>query len=105
MARFSKITKSLLAEVVAMDDLDDALFRFQTAIGIDDGGVAALVFSGSWDDEWPSANAERRHEMLAHYIGTERRMASPPAKARAASTAPLSPPCEAPNMANPDAKA
>jgi len=74
MARFSKITKVLLAEVVAIDDLNDALFRFQTAIGIDDGGVASIVFSGGWDDEWPSATAERRQQMMDHYIGAERAM-------------------------------
>lgn len=103
MARFSKITKALLAEVVAIDDLNDALFRFQTAIGIDDGGVAGVVFSGTWDDEWPTASAERRHEMMAHYIGTERRMAGPSTKARTVSTA-LPQLSERTNSASPDVK-
>lgn len=75
MARFSEITKGLLSEVVAIDDLNDALFLFQTAIGIDDGGVAGVVFSGGWDDEWHSATAARRHEMMAHYVSVEHAMA------------------------------
>lgn len=105
MARFSKITKALLAEVVAVDDVNDALFRFQTAIGIDDGGIAGVVFSGGWDDEWSSASAERRHEMMAHYIGTERRMAGPSTKARVVRSAPFPHPCERPISASPNAKA
>lgn len=75
MADFSKVNDELLATVVATDDLNDALFDFQLTVGINDGGVAALVFSGGWDDEWPSATKERRHQMMQHYIGVERSFA------------------------------
>jgi hypothetical protein len=48
MARFSKIAKSLLAEVGTIDNLDDVLFACRRpAIGIDDGGVAAARLSDS----------------------------------------------------------
>lgn len=75
MADFSKVNDELLAKVVATDDLNDALFDFQLTVGINDGGVAALVFSGGWDDEWASATSERRHQMMQHYIRVERSFA------------------------------
>lgn len=72
MARFSLITKKLVAAAVATDDLNDALYQFQNAIGIDSGDVAGVVFSGGWDDEWTTASLARRHEMMTHYVATER---------------------------------
>ena len=67
----SRITEELIRAAIANDDLNDALFTFQQTIGVDDGGVAAVVFSGGWDDEWPSANAARRLEMMNRYVGLE----------------------------------
>jgi len=43
--RFSQITKKLITEAVTTDNLTDALFRFQNAIGIDSGDVAGVVFN------------------------------------------------------------
>jgi hypothetical protein len=67
----SRINEELLSAAVANDDLNDALFAFQQAIGVDDGGVAAAVFSGGWDEEWPFANAVRRREMMDRYVSLE----------------------------------
>jgi hypothetical protein len=75
MANLNLITPALVAEVVAIDDVNDALFRFQTEVGIDDGGVAGIAFSGGWDTEWPSATIEQRHSMMARYIEAERAFA------------------------------
>lgn len=75
MAAFDQITEQLIEDTIAKDDLNDALFDFQNAIGIDDGGVAGVVFSGSWGDEWPTATPARRREMMAHYIDVERSFA------------------------------
>lgn len=73
MPRFSQITKKLITEAVTTDNLTDALFRFQNAIGIDSGDVAGVVFnSRDWDHEWPLATVERRREMMSHYISVER---------------------------------
>jgi hypothetical protein len=71
MAIESRITEELIGDAVANDDLNDALFDFQRAIGVDDGGVAAAVFSRGWDKEWPAASAERRRAMMDHYVGLE----------------------------------
>lgn len=76
MGTFDQIPEQLVEDTIAKDDLNDALFDFQNAIGIDDGGVAGVVFSGGWDDEWPTATQERRREMMAHYIGVERSFAA-----------------------------
>lgn len=67
----NRITDELISATVANDDLTDALFSFQQAIGVDDGGVAAAVFSGGWDEEWPGANAVRRREMMDRYVSLE----------------------------------
>lgn len=55
-----------------MDDVNEALFKFQNAVGIDDGGIAGVVFSGGLDDEWPTASIQRRHEIMSRYIEVER---------------------------------
>jgi len=45
MAVDRRITKELISATVVNDDLNEALFAFQQAFGVDDGGVAAAVFS------------------------------------------------------------
>jgi len=72
MASISDITEDLIKAAVGNDDLNDALFDFQKAIGVDSGDVAARVFACGWDDEWPGATAIRRREMMDHYIELER---------------------------------
>jgi hypothetical protein len=72
---FHRITDELIAQAVAVDDLNDALFAFQCHIGIDAGDVASIVFCGAWEDEWPTATHPRRREMVDHYIEAERRYA------------------------------
>lgn len=72
MASISDITEELINTAVATDDLTDALFDFQKAIGVDAGDVAARAFGFGWDEEWPGATAARRGEMMDHYIGLER---------------------------------
>ena len=72
MASINDITEELINTAVATDDLNNALFDFQNAIGVDAGDVAARVFSCGWDDEWPGATAARRREMMDHYIELER---------------------------------
>ena len=72
MARLSRITQKLVKATVATDDLTDALFTFQNAVGISAGDVAGRVFAFGWDEEWPSASPERRREMMRHYIAAER---------------------------------
>lgn len=73
MIDFMLITDKLLTRTIAENDLNDALFMFQNAVGIDSGDVAGLVFSGrGWDTEWPLASPDRRIEMMNHYIDVER---------------------------------
>lgn len=67
----NRITEELIGAAVATDDLNDALFTFQNAIGVDDGGVAAAVFSGGLEEEWPGATAARRLEMMKRYVSLE----------------------------------
>jgi hypothetical protein len=67
----NRITDELINAAVATDDLTDALFAFQQAIGVDDGGVAAVAFSAGQDAEWPSAPEARRREIMEHYITLE----------------------------------
>ena len=72
MASISDITEELINTAVATDDLTDALFNFQRAIGVDAGDVAARVFGFWWDEEWPGATAARRREMVDYYVELER---------------------------------
>lgn len=72
MASISDITEELINTALATDDLTDALFNFQSTIGVDSGDVAARVFGFGWDDEWPGATAARRREMMDHYVELER---------------------------------
>jgi len=71
MAVERRITKELISATVVNDDLNEALFAFQQAIGVDDGGVAAAVFSQGWDEEWPGASEARRRAMMDHYVSLE----------------------------------
>jgi hypothetical protein len=75
MTNVSAITDNLINTAAATADLTDALFNFQAAIGQDDGGVAALVFSGDWAREWPRASLARRREMMDKYVELERHYA------------------------------
>ena len=72
MAGNRDITEDLINAAVATHDLTDALFNFQSAIGVDAGDVAARLFGAGWDDEWPGATGARRGEMMAQYIELER---------------------------------
>lgn len=72
MAHFSRITKKLIRQAVATDDLTDALYAFQSAIGITCGDVAGRVFAFGMDEEWPGASQARRFEMMDIYIAAER---------------------------------
>ena len=77
MPRFSRITKQLLNQTVGQSDVNEALFIFQKAIGIDAGDVAGQVFGFGWGEEWPSAPVSRRLEMMDKYIQAERHYAQP----------------------------
>lgn len=72
MASICDITEDLISKMVATDDLTEALFDFQGAIGVDSGDVAARVFGFGWAEEWPGSTAGRRREMLDRYIEQER---------------------------------
>jgi hypothetical protein len=53
-----------------IDDVDAALLTLMNIAGIDDGGVAGIVFSGF---DWGGASQSERVDQLAEWIRTERR--------------------------------
>ena len=52
-----------------IDDVDAALLALMNIAGIDDGGVAGIVFSGF---DWNGASQSERVDQLAEWIRTER---------------------------------
>jgi hypothetical protein len=61
-----------LAEIAALyTDLDDACRAVQMMIEQDDGGIAAIFFSGKEGDDWKTADEARRGDLLERYLKTE----------------------------------
>lgn len=65
------ITKALMTE-----DLDAALVLLQDALGIKDGGLAGMMFSGM-EVPWNLMPLDARTERLAEYLKMEAIYASP----------------------------
>lgn len=72
---FAAITPDLIDIAVATDDLDAALSALQKAAGIEDGGVAGIVFVGDGEDRWPTALNNERRQMLNNWINVEKQYA------------------------------
>lgn len=66
-----KITTEMLEAAAKVDDLDEALRGVMDAVGIEDGGVAGMVFSGDWEGEWPTASEAERMHMLTKWREAE----------------------------------
>ncbi len=65
---------NLLVNALETNDLNDALFPVQCALGITEGDVAAQHFSGFEPDAetvWKAAAPMARRDMLAAYLRTE----------------------------------
>ena len=75
MADFTQATEYLLIVVVGFDDFELAISNLQSAIGIDKGSVAAIIFWPTFVGEWPTASAKRRRSLIQQYIKFERDMA------------------------------
>lgn len=67
-----------LQHVATISDLDDAALAIQTELGIEDGDLAGIFFSGRddqdrlWWDAWPSMSPEARRAKLDEYVENER---------------------------------
>lgn len=70
---------ALLSAALLCDNLDDAVRPIQEALGITDGGVAALAFSGlpDGDDSWPKLSPDERREWLCRWLAIEIASAEP----------------------------
>ena len=56
--------------VVEIEDLDDSMFKVQEMIGIDDGGVCGIYWSGI-EDKWVNGTKEERLQHIEGYIKLE----------------------------------
>lgn len=66
------ITPEMIKTASLVDDIDDAIRPLQEAAGIEDGGLASVVFSGILDhDTWPTATPEDRIEGIENWIKLE----------------------------------
>jgi len=66
-----RITDAMLVAAVDIDDLDEALRSVMDQVGIDDGGVAGIVFCGRFEEDWPTASRDYRLTMLQHWREAE----------------------------------
>jgi hypothetical protein len=55
----------------AIDDIDAALLPLMKIAGIDDGGIAGIVFSGGEAESWPQESMRSRAAMLCHWMAVE----------------------------------
>jgi hypothetical protein len=64
---------NLLAQAIHADELDDAVSLLQTALGIETGDVAAIVFSElpKGDDSWLDLSTDERRKWLAKWLAAE----------------------------------
>jgi hypothetical protein len=67
-----RITDDMLIAATLIDDLDAAVKSVMDQVGIDEGGVAGLVFGGVYADAWPTADPHYRLAMLREWRDTER---------------------------------
>lgn len=66
-----KITDDMLVAAIQIDDLDEALRSVMDQVGIDEGGVAGMVFSGQRGEDWYTAYPRYRLDMLYYWRDTE----------------------------------
>lgn len=67
-----RITDDMLAAAAKIDDLDAALKGVMDQVGIDEGGVAGMVFSGEQDSGWwRTADVHYRLAMLREWRDAE----------------------------------
>jgi len=77
MPRIQDISHAEQVAASQIDDLDDAISRLQKVAGIEDGGVASLVFSGVDDAGrdsyaiWKTASTFRRRRMIMLWLSAE----------------------------------
>jgi hypothetical protein len=74
---------SLLRQLInsaALDDLDLAVRTLQEILGVEDGGLASIYFSGidKEADRWEDMPWNQRHTMLIGYVTAEIGMFSAP---------------------------
>ena len=68
----SKVTEELLQKAAQETNLDHACALLQDAMGVKDGGFAAVFFSYLEDDEeWGTTPVDNRLEMLRTYVRRE----------------------------------
>lgn len=63
-------------KAAAVSNLDDAAVLVQDAMGVTDGGLAALYFSGK-EADWPNMHPLDRYSHLTGYVRAERNFARP----------------------------
>ena len=74
-----KIADGMLEAAAKIDDPDDAVRSIMDQVGIDEGGVAGIVFSGYRGlDWWPTASHHDRLEMLHEWVRVEQIYADEP---------------------------
>jgi hypothetical protein len=47
-----RITDTMLQAALGVDDLDEAIGTIMEQVGITDGGIAGMVFSGAYNHDW-----------------------------------------------------
>jgi len=69
----SPLAVSVVMQALDATTLGDAVSLIQDALGIDDGGVAAMVFSGlpKGDDSWPELTRDERAKWLGEWLRVE----------------------------------
>lgn len=60
-----------IKSAVACDDLDEACRFIQGALGVTDGGVAGMYFSGPQGDSWETLSRDDRLDAMRSYIASE----------------------------------
>jgi hypothetical protein len=71
------ITTEMLLAAAEISDLDEALASVMDQVGITDGGVAGIVFSGDdWRARWPDEHHNSRMAMLWKWVAAEEAMTS-----------------------------
>lgn len=66
-----KITDEMLAAAAKIDDIDEAVRSVMDQVGIDEGGVAGIAFSGL-EDPWASLSDDERLHWLEGWRDSER---------------------------------
>lgn len=59
------------SEIIKIDDFNESMSELQTLIGVTDGGVCSIYWSGKSENDWINGTKKQRLDHIKRYINLE----------------------------------